>query len=188
MLAGFALELRIEFGPRRVLTPLSAGFGPRRVLTPLSAGAARRDSFSCLRPNKEPVGDNERTLKAFLFAAGRGVGETGRCCCESIEPARMLRFIVVRPAVSDAEGLRFFLKLLSESESLAGTDGGGKFFASLALAEDCMVGNGPFCESSSGLCGRLDIAPPAAAAGKADPLEAALACCFVAGFCAVYSD
>ena len=100
--------------------------------------------------------------------------------------------MVVRPAVSvfDAEGLRFFLKLLSESESLVGTDGGGNFFASLALAvaEDCMFGNGSSCESSSGLCGRLDMAPPAAARGKADPLEAALACCFVAGFDAMYSD
>jgi hypothetical protein len=55
--------------------------GPRRVLTPLSAaGAARKDSFSCLRPKKEPVGDKERTLKAFLcFAEGAGVGEAGRC-------------------------------------------------------------------------------------------------------------
>ena len=129
MLAGFALELRIELGPRSVLTPVSAG-------------AARMDSFSCLRPKKEPVGDKERTLNAFLcFAVGASVGEAGRCCCESKEPARILRFM--RPPVSDAEGLRFFLKLLSESESLAGTDGGGNFFASLALAEGCILGKGP---------------------------------------------
>jgi hypothetical protein len=92
------------------------------------------------------VGDRERTLKAFLcFALGTGVGETGRCCCESMEPERMLRFIENLPAASalDAEGLRFFLKLLSESESFAGAAGGGNFFASLALAEDCMGGNGP---------------------------------------------
>jgi hypothetical protein len=95
-----------------------------------------------------------------------------------------------RPAVSafDDEGLRFFLKLLSESESLAGADGGGNLFASLALAEVCMFGKGPFWESSSGLCGRLDIAPPAAAVGKADPLEEGLAFCLMAGLDAVYSD
>jgi hypothetical protein len=96
----------------------------------------------------------------------------------------------MRPPPSDAEGLRFFLKLLSESESLVCTDGGGNFFASLALAEGCIIGNGPSCIISSGLCGRLDIAPPAAAAGKADPLEAVLACCAAAGLDldAVYSD
>ena len=101
------------------------------------------ESFSCLRPKNEPVGDNERTLKAFLcFAFGAGVGEAVRCCCESKDPARILRFM--RPAVScDAEGLRFFLKLLSESESLAGIDGGGSLFASLALAEGCSLGKGP---------------------------------------------
>lgn len=141
MLWALALEGRIELGPRRVLAPVSTG-------------AARRDSFSCLRPKKDPVGDKERTLKAFLsFAVGTGVGETGRCCCESKEPARMLRFAKNLPPASafDAEGLRFFLKLLSESESFAGAAGGGNFFASLALAELCIFGKGPSCEISSGL-------------------------------------
>lgn len=96
----------------------------------------------------------------------------------------------MRPPPSDAEGLRFFLKLLSESESLVCTDGGGNFFASLALAEGCIFGKGPSCVFSSGLCGRLDIAPPAAATGKADPLDEGLAFCVTAGLDldAVYSD
>lgn len=85
-------------------------------------------------------------LKAFLsFADGIGDGDTGRCCCESIEPARILRFMEYLPdaSVFEADGLRFFLKLLSESESFVTTEGGGNFFASLALAEGCIMGKGP---------------------------------------------
>jgi hypothetical protein len=82
----------------------------------------------------------------------------------------MLLFMEYLPVGSalDADGLLFFLKLLSESESFDSTDGGGIFFPSF---EDCMFGRGSVWLSSSGLCGRLDIAPPAAAAGRADPLD-----------------
>ena len=68
----------------------------------------------------EPVGDIERMLNAPLFFGG--FGELGRSSGPSMEFARRLRFIVYLPALStvEADGLRFFLNELSESESSLG--------------------------------------------------------------------
>lgn len=106
--------------------PLGAGAPRKVVLGPASTPLL--GSGLLFRPKNDPVGDKDLKLKALFLAAADMGGDVGLLCsaalmtlgCDSIEFARMLRLILYLPAVSIplAPAFRFFLKLLSESESL----------------------------------------------------------------------
>jgi len=112
-----------------VMPPPRGGWEERSVVrfAPASTDPLRKDSrnFSPfpLPTNDEPEGDKERRLKAPL----PGVGDVGLSRPDgigggkSIDPARIERRMLYLPVLEsmvETDPLRFFLKELSESESL----------------------------------------------------------------------